>query len=151
MVWRNDCVLNVSHVAVKRVKRITIECWDVLCVQMWLVRISQTFPEVSVNGTGEYKLEITMNARTHAHVKVCVCVCMCIWRQVKTSETVLSSCLQLHKWICKLPMCEYDTKHLLKLSGYDNHLHGLIFELKERMNSRQDRPVMWFNLQCSRL
>lgn len=23
-----------------------------------------------------------------------------------------------------------------------NHLHGLIFELKERMNSRQDRPVM---------
>ena len=22
-----------------------------------------------------------------------------------------------------------------------NHLHGLIFELKERMNSRQDRPV----------
>jgi hypothetical protein len=25
-----------------------------------------------------------------------------------------------------------------------NHLHGLIFELKERMNSRQDRPVMQF-------
>jgi hypothetical protein len=23
-----------------------------------------------------------------------------------------------------------------------NHLHGLIFELKERMNSRQDRPVI---------
>jgi hypothetical protein len=23
-----------------------------------------------------------------------------------------------------------------------NHLHGLIFELKERMDSRQDRPVM---------
>jgi hypothetical protein len=23
-----------------------------------------------------------------------------------------------------------------------NHLHGLIFELKEHMNSRQDRPVM---------
>ena len=33
-------------------------------------------------------------------------------------------------------------KHLFKLSGYYNHLHGLIFELKERMNSRQDRPVM---------
>lgn len=26
-----------------------------------------------------------------------------------------------------------------------NHLHGLIFELKERMNSRQDRPVMQMN------
>ena len=34
------------------------------------------------------------------------------------------------------------TKHLFKLSGYNNHLHGLIFELKERMNSRQDRPVI---------
>ena len=27
-----------------------------------------------------------------------------------------------------------------------NHLHGLIFELKERMNSRQDRPVMKSNI-----
>ena len=35
-----------------------------------------------------------------------------------------------------------EIEHLFKLSGYYNHLHGLIFELKERMNSRQDRPVM---------
>jgi hypothetical protein len=25
-----------------------------------------------------------------------------------------------------------------------NHLHGLIFELKERMDSRQDQPVLHF-------
>jgi len=25
-----------------------------------------------------------------------------------------------------------------------NHLHGLIFELKERMDSRQDQPVLPF-------
>ena len=39
-------------------------------------------------------------------------------------------------------------KHLFKLSGYYNHLHGLIFELKERMNSRQDRPVMLRVYNC---
>jgi len=35
-------------------------------------------------------------------------------------------------------------KHLFKPSG-KNHMHGLIFELKERMNSRQDQPVIKTN------
>jgi hypothetical protein len=34
----------------------------------------------------------------------------------------------------------FGMKHLFKPSG-EFHLHGLIFKLKERMNSRQDRPV----------
>jgi len=28
-------------------------------------------------------------------------------------------------------------------SRVSNHMHGLIIELKERMDSRQDRPVIW--------
>jgi hypothetical protein len=113
-------------------------------------------------------------------------------RQVKTSVTVLSSCLQLRKWfkLCvvfssrslylakkffsltlssqKLTRKKKKNKakekkanekktsqgaekkkrvNFLSMNTYSNrrvanHLHGLIFELKERMNSRQDRPVM---------
>ena len=36
-------------------------------------------------------------------------------------------------------MCSMNTYSNRRVA---NHLHGLIFELKERMNSRQDRPVM---------
>ena len=61
------CVLNVSHVAVRRLEwerivrglklrkahKSTIECWGVIelcvCVCDWLVRISQTFPELSID------------------------------------------------------------------------------------------------------
>lgn len=61
-------------------------------------------------------------------------------RQVKTSVTVLSSCLQLHKYSKKENTVVY--KNTYSNRRVANHLHGLIFELKERMNSRQDRPVM---------
>lgn len=42
---------------------------------------------------------------------------------------------------------DIDCMVLQKMNTYSNrrvanHLHGLIFELKERMDSRQDRPVM---------
>jgi hypothetical protein len=69
--------------------------------------------------------------------------------QVKTRVTVLNSCLQLHKYsyivkntifVCVFFLNTYSNRRVA------NHLHGLIFELKERMNSRQDRPVMHFNL-----
>lgn len=43
------------------------------------------------------------------------------------------------KWVDRQTN-ELNWEHLFKPSG-KNHMHGLIFELKERMNSRQDQPV----------
>ena len=55
-----------------------------------------------------------------------------VWKlswKVKTGKTVLNSCSQL---------CEQNS---FKLNGKVYHVHGLILESKERMNSRQDQPV----------
>ena len=71
-----------------------------------------------------------------------------IYGKVKTSETVLSSCLQLCKYSLAVKRAYTYLVLVFNMNTYSNrrvanHLHGLIFELKERMNSRQDRPVMY--------
>ena len=47
----------------------------------------------------------------------------------------------VYKYICLVYKYIYG-KNTYSNRRVANHLHGLIFELKERMNSRQDRPVM---------
>jgi len=41
-------------------------------------------------------------------------------------------------------MVFYFLLKLIQTVKVANHLHGLIFELKERMDSRQDQPVLHF-------
>jgi len=41
-------------------------------------------------------------------------------------------------------MVFYFLLKLIQTVKVANHLHGLIFELKERMDSRQDQPVLPF-------
>ena len=42
------------------------------------------------------------------------------------------------------------SQHLFKRLGLGDHVHGLVLELKERMNSRQDRPVKNWDVVCQR-
>jgi hypothetical protein len=47
------------------------------------------------------------------------------------------------KLICVFVLVvKQDTKNTHSNRQVNNHMHGLIFELKERMNSRQDQPVI---------
>ena len=95
------------------------------------VRISQTFPQLS-----KYRYGIIQGSQ-HIYISY---IYMYIQCKVKTSVTVLSSCLQLHK--CLPQDTNVQQQYTYSNRRVANHLHGLIFELKERMNSRQDRPVM---------
>jgi len=60
---------------------------------------------------------------------------------------------QLVPRVCQVVCCVHQSlrrREKTSINTYSNrrvanHLHGLIFELKERMNSRQDRPVMQLN------
>jgi hypothetical protein len=97
-----------------------------------LAKLSLSYPI----GWIDQWVDVSYHIITHG-----VCVCMYVHVcKVKTSVTVLSSCLQLRKYL-------YQILIVYMINTYSNrrvanHLHGLIFELKERMDSRQDRPVM---------
>ena len=66
--------------------------------------------------------------------------CQACEQYVKMQSQDKWDCIKQLSAVAQVIYCVCN-KHLFKPSGY-NHLHGLIFELKERMNSRQDQPVI---------